>query len=134
MYYLCKGRPHYTYMAKDLTVNLDTSQRVNITCRKGDTFTLQVTFEDQLGAPLSLTGYVWKMDVRDDDVAPTTILNDRKFTYSANESGVLTISATAATMAGVNGGVYVYDLQSTNAGSVKTWLRGRFRVNEDVTE
>ncbi len=121
-------------MAKDLTVNLDTSQRVNITCRKGDTFTLQVTFEDQLGAPLSLTGYVWKMDVRDDDVAPTTILNDTNFTYSANESGVLTISATAATMAGVNGGVYVYDLQSTNSGSVKTWLRGRFRVNEDVTE
>jgi len=91
-------------MAKDLTVNLDTSQRVNITCRKGDTFTLQVTFENQLGA------------------------------HSANESGVLTISATAATMAGVNGGVYVYDLQSTNGGSVKTWLRGRFRVNEDVTE
>jgi len=92
-------------MAKDLTVNLDTSQRVNITCRKGDTFTLQVTFENQLGAPLSLTGYVWKVDVREDDVAPTTILNDT-----------------------------IYDLQSTNGGSVKTWLRGRFRVNEDVTE
>ena len=134
MYYLCKGRPHYTYMAKDLTVNLDTSQRVNITCRKGDTFTLQVTFRDEEGLLMDLSGYVWKMDVRDDDVAPTTILNDTSFTYSANEDGELTISATALTMSGVNGGVYVYDLQSTNSGAVKTWLRGRFRVNEDVTE
>lgn len=134
MYYLCKGRPHYTYMAKDLTVNLDTSQRVNITCRKGDTFTLQVTFRDEEGLLMDLSGYVWKMDVRDDDVAPTTILNDTDFTYSANEDGELTISATALTMSGVNGGVYVYDLQSTNSGAVKTWLRGRFRVNEDVTE
>jgi hypothetical protein len=121
-------------MAKDLTVNLDTSQRVNITCRKGDTFTLQVTFKDEEGLLMDLSGYVWKMDVRDDDVAPTTILNDTDFTYSANEDGELTISATALTMSGVNGGVYVYDLQSTNAGAVKTWLRGRFRVNEDVTE
>jgi hypothetical protein len=121
-------------MAKDLTVNLDTSQRVNITCRKGDTFTLQVTFRDEEGLLMDLSGYVWKMDVRDDDVAPTTILNDTDFTYSANEDGELTISATALTMSGVNGGVYVYDLQSTNSGAVKTWLRGRFRVNEDVTE
>jgi hypothetical protein len=121
-------------MAKDLTVNLDTSQRVNITCRKGDTFNLEVTFKDEEGSVMDLSGYEWKMDVRDDDVSPTTILNDTEFVYSANESGTLTISASANTMAGVNGGVYVYDLQSTNAGAVKTWLRGRFRVNEDVTE
>lgn len=134
MYYLCKGRPHYTYMARDLSVNLDTSQRVNITCRKGDTFTLEITFKDDNGVLMDLTGYVWKMDVRDDDVAPTTILNDTDFDYAANSSGVLVLSANATTMAGVDGGVYVYDLQSTNAGAVKTWLRGRFRVNEDVTE
>ena len=134
MYYLCKGRPHYTYMARDLVVNLDNSQRVNIITRRGDTFRLEVTFNDQLDAPLDLTGYVWKMDVREDAEAPATILNDTDFTYSANESGTLTIGATAATMAGVVGGIYVYDLQSTNAGAVKTWLRGTFRVNEDVTE
>ena len=121
-------------MARDLSVNLDTSQRVNITCRKGDTFTLEITFKDDNGVLMDLTGYVWKMDVRDDDVAPNTILNDTDFDYAANSSGVLVLSANATTMAGVDGGVYVYDLQSTNAGAVKTWLRGRFRVNEDVTE
>lgn len=121
-------------MARDLVVNLDNSQRVNIITRRGDTFRLEITFNDQLDAPLDLTGYVWKMDVREDAEAPATILNDTDFTYSANESGMLTIGANATTMAGVVGGIYVYDLQSTNAGAVKTWLRGTFRVNEDVTE
>jgi hypothetical protein len=37
-------------------------------------------------------------------------------------------------MAGVNGGLYVYDLQSTTGGSVKTWIYGLFTINEDISE
>jgi hypothetical protein len=115
-------------------VNLDTSQKVHIICRRGDSFRLELTFKNEAGAALDLTGYTWKMDVRNDDLAASTILNDTDFSYSGNSSGILTVTATAATMAGVVGGTYVYDLQSTNSGSVKTWIRGAFKVNEDVTE
>lgn len=121
-------------MARDLVVNLDTSQRVNIITRRGDTFRLEVTFRDQDGDLMPLSGYAWKMDVRNDAESPTTILNDTDFSYASSEAGLLILSATAATMASVPGGIYVYDLQSTNSGAVKTWLRGTFRVNEDVTE
>lgn len=114
-------------------INLDTAQRVDITCRKGDSFRLELTFKSDTGAVLNLTGYTWKLDVRETDTSSSTILEDDAFSYSGTTQGVLTITAPAATMAGVNGGLYVYDLQSTNSGSVKTWLYGIFKVNEDVT-
>ena len=37
-------------------------------------------------------------------------------------------------MSGVSGGLYVYDLQSDNGGTIKTWVYGLFKVNEDVSE
>ena len=116
------------------SVNLDNAQRVDITCRKGDTFSLEVDFFDANGAPLDLTSYSWKMDVSDSDTSPTPVLNDDDFTYVGNSSGRLLISATSTVMATIDGGVYVYGLQSNDAGIVKTWIYGQFNVNEDVVE
>jgi hypothetical protein len=114
-------------------INLDTAQRVDITCRKGDTFSLELTFKDSDGVELDLTGYTWKIDVRETDTSTSVILEDDQFTYNGSPEGLLRISATATTMEEVDGGIYVYDLQSTNSGAVKTWLYGIFKVNEDVT-
>jgi hypothetical protein len=114
-------------------INLDTSQRVDITCRKGDSFSLELTFKTAAGAVINLTGYTWKLDVRETDTSAAAIIEDSLFTYNGTNLGVLTITASPATMAGIDGGIYVYDLQSTNAGAVKTWLYGIFQVNEDVT-
>jgi hypothetical protein len=114
-------------------INLDTAQRVDITCRKGDSFRLELTFNDDANAVLDLTGYVWKLDVRETDTSASAIIEDDAFSYSGTDEGVLTITAFPVTMAAVGGGLYVYDLQSTSAGSVKTWLYGIFKVNEDVT-
>lgn len=114
-------------------INLDTAQRLDITCRKGDTFNIELTFNDETGAAIDLTGYSWKLDVRETDTSTSAIIEDDSFTYASNSAGVLTIKATATVMAAVDGGIYVYDLQSTNAGAVKTWIYGIFKVNEDVT-
>jgi hypothetical protein len=117
------------------TVNLDTSERVDITCRRGDTFTLIVTFTDANGAAIDLSsGYQWKMDVKDTDTSASDIIADDSFVYSGNSSGQLTISASAETMADATSGTYVYDLQSSVAGVVKTWIYGIFKINEDVSE
>jgi hypothetical protein len=37
-------------------------------------------------------------------------------------------------MADIEGGLYVYDLQSSVSGAIKTWVYGLFQVNEDVSE
>lgn len=116
-------------------INLDNATRVDITCRKGDTFSLDFTFSDDSGAAINLEGYAWKMDVKETDTSSGDIIADNSFTYAGDAGiGQLTITATATTMAGVSGGIYVYDLQSTNNNVVKTWVYGLFKVNEDVSE
>jgi len=114
-------------------INLDTAQRVDITCRKGDTFNLELTFKDSSGASLDLSGYSWKLDVRETDTSSVAVIEDNSFSYSGDENGVLTISGTSSLMESISGGIYVYDLQSTSAGAVKTWIYGIFKVNEDIT-
>lgn len=115
-------------------INLDNSTRVDITCRKGDTFSLELTFTDDNGDAIDLTSYTWKMDVKETDTSSGDIIADNSFTYTGTSAGKLTVAATAATMAGISGGLYVYDLQSTNSGVVKTWVYGIFKINEDVSE
>ena len=116
------------------SVNLDNAQQVDITCRKGDTFALEIDFYDVNGNPMDLTAYTWKMDVSDSDTSPTPVLDDTDFIYSGNSTGKLYVTATANTMSSIDGGVYVYGLQSNDSGVVKTWIYGMFTVNEDVVE
>lgn len=115
-------------------VNLDNAQRVDIICRKGDTFSIEIDFYDANNDPINLTGYTWKMEVSESDTSPTPILDSNDFVYNGNSSGKLYVTATATTMLTINGGMYIYGLQSNDAGTVKTWLYGLFTVNEDVVD
>ena len=115
-------------------VNLDNAQRIDIVCREGDTFTIEIDFYDANAQPIDLTGYTWKMEVSESDTSPTPVLDYTDFTYTGNSSGKLFVNATANTMSTINGGMYIYGLQSNDAGTVKTWLYGLFTVNEDVVE
>lgn len=119
------------------SINLDISTQLDITCRRNDTFSLELTFSDDTGTAIDLTTYSdFKMEVRKHDRKtgnPTL-----RFTKLTNEivalsNGTMTVTGSAATM-NVSGGDYVYDLQAiTVGGEVYTWLRGKFVVNEDVT-
>lgn len=116
-------------------INLDISQRVDIICRRGDTFTVSLTFKDSDGNPFDLSsGYSWKLDVKETDTTSSDIIPDTAFTYTGTAQGELSITCPATTMADVEGGIYVYDLQSDQSGVVKTWVYGVFKVNEDVSE
>jgi len=114
-------------------INLDISTRTDIVCRKGDTFSLDMDINDSSGVALDLTSYVFKMEVRETDDADTTILASTDFSFTADANGNLVATVPAATMASIDSGVYVYDLQATVAGVVRTWLHGIFTVKEDVT-
>ena len=119
------------------SINLDISTRLDIACRRNDTFSLELSFSDDTGAAINLTTYSdFKMEVRKHDRKtgnPTL-----RFTKLTNEiialsNGTMTVTGPAATM-NVSGGDYVYDLQATTiGGEVYTWLRGKFVVNEDIT-
>jgi hypothetical protein len=85
-------------------VNLDTASRLDITCRKGDSFALSVDF----GEAISTTANNYAMKVAETDT-----------------SGSYEFTATA--------GNYVYDLQESDSGVVQTRLYGSFVINEDVS-
>lgn len=134
-------------------VNLDTASRLDIICRKGDTFSLGIDF----GAAIPLQGIQeivvgqWKMQVRtsqNEETQPiyTTIytspgvIDTSQSTFNFersdgdSENSKLTITGAADKM--ITSGEYVYDLQHTLSGSpatVKTYLYGKFTVVEDVT-
>lgn len=52
-------------------VNLDTSQRVDITCRKGDTFELSLTLKDDRDTSIFFQNDSFKMEVRASDDSNT---------------------------------------------------------------
>lgn len=119
------------------SVNLDISTRLDITCRKGDTFSLDVTVKDAAGVAVdvSASAFTFKMEVRASDTDVATIIASSDFSPVGDAQGSLVITATAGVMAAIASGMYVYDVQATavSGSTVQTWFQGLFIVNEDVT-
>ena len=124
------------------SINLDIANRVDITTRRGDTFTLELTFNDEDGVAIDLSsGYDWMMQVRESDTSSSALIdgdsNDdlaNDFGFTGDNNGLLTITASASVMSAIEGGIYVYDLQSAQGAVVTTWMYGIFKINEDVSE
>jgi hypothetical protein len=133
-------------------LNLDQSQRVDIVCRKNDTFALKLQISDENGTAVDLSsGWSFNMDVRTADtddsnpIMSTEILanpagQDGRITTdgsgSMNSSGEVLFTCQAEDM-DVAAGLYVYDIQQVDTSSdpdiVETVLYGTFQINEDVT-
>ena len=134
-------------------VNLDISEKLNITCRRGDTFTLTLNLKDSSGTAITLatSGHEFLMQVR---VAKNTrsktwplIMGPASqgrsaekdgettnFTFSTDDSGNVTISAADSVMRRVPAGRYVYDIQQIVNEVTTTILEGVFIVNDDVSK
>lgn len=128
----------------DKVLNLDRSQRLDLICRKGDTFTLNLELKDESGVALDLNDqrnkYSFKMDVRPSDTSELNIV-DVTPKISLDSPGLVTFSVEAVNMT-MDSGLYVYDVQQTRTDpatnpdtilSVDTLIYGTFKVNEDVT-
>ncbi len=98
------------------TLQIDQAQRVDIVCRRGDTFKMVLNVTSPTGAPVNVTpvsSFNYKMEVRETDTATGTIIASGSFTFSGTASGVLTVTVSSTVMAAVDSGLYVYDLQTT---------------------
>lgn len=144
-------------MARKL--NLDTSERLDITCKRGDSFSMQITLKDSSGNGLNLVTnrYEFVMQVRttgsqrkisksgDDAILSTSAglakgENTQSFEIKdMDDNGNLTIYASPETMKTVLPGRYTYELQykfidGEALTTQKTVLRGSFVINNDITE
>ena len=135
--------------------NLDVAERLDITCRKGDTFELSLNFKDSSGNNIALLTdeYDFFMQVRSPKktantrgalVAGTLSKGDQAkgadkssnvgFNFEdIDDSGNVTVRASADTMANFIAGRYTYDLQYTVNNKTTTVLKGSFTVNDDIT-
>ena len=127
------------------SINLDTAASLNIVCRRGDTFVMEVDF----GETVSTSGWEFKVKnkqqltsdkrlkskednleimVEDDNI----VISDGTATGATIADSKATITIAADIMKEILPGTYSYDLQNNTAGVVKTYIFGSFRVNSDV--
>lgn len=116
------------------TINLDTAKRVDITCRKGDTFTISLTFTDDNGDDMPVDTHFFKMAVKETDTSVDDVISFDEFSYEIDPGNVVTVTAQYDVMETKEAGVYVYDLQSKDGLVVKTWIYGIFKINEDISQ
>ena len=114
-------------------VSLDVAQRLDITCRKGDTFKLVINVSDSTGTAVDLSTYTFEMEVRTTDVTVAPTIANSAIGKDGTAAGVLTITIPAATME-IASGLYVYDIETIKGGVHQTWLTGVITVVEDVTD
>ena len=133
-------------------VNLDVSEKLNITCKRGDTFSLGLLMKDANGVALNVSSYVFLMQVKG-DADPVTgerplIMGTNQigrkaraegddlptnFDIESDASGNVTITALASIMAKIAPASYVYDIQQSVNDVVTTTFEGRFIVNDDIS-
>lgn len=126
-------------------INLDTSQRVDITCRKGDTFSLRLTVTDADDAANFENGHIFRMEVRDSDTGdPVANTADPAvnftITVTADDDDVtakyVDLTLSADTMKTMPSGLYVYDVEQKTDDTtpvVSTLIYGTLKINEDIT-
>lgn len=119
------------------SINLDISQRLDITCRKNDTFSLDLDIKNSSGSAIDLTSYTFTMQVKDStSVGASVIIASSNVSFTADALGNLNVKITGANM-NVAAGDYVYDIQATSGSGgtelIRTWIYGFFKVNQDIT-
>lgn len=109
----------------------------NIVADQGATFQRTVTWLDANNAPVNLSGYLARMQVRQRYVSATPVLSLTSPSAGivlGTTNGQITITVSATTMAGVESGDYRYDLELVSgAGVVTRLLMGSFAVRAEVT-
>jgi len=125
------------------TINLDTSQRVHIICKRGDTFDLRLTLTTSSGAAAFTADDIFLMQVRDSDLNDSATAADITLATTVNSVDPTTqtyvdFSFDSATMKGIPSGLYVYDIEQqaydgATGPTVSTLIYGTLKVNEDVS-
>lgn len=109
----------------------------NLTIRQGGTFSRVLTWKDDAGDEINLTGYTARMQVRAShssaDVLLSLTTENSRITLGG-VAGTITLSLLAADTAALTWEWGVYDLELISGGGlVYPLLEGRVRVDREVT-
>jgi hypothetical protein len=105
----------------------------NLTVDQGTDFTASVDVTDTDGDALNLTGFTVAGQVRRSYYSSTA--TNLTCAVANATSGVITVSLSAAQSDAMKPGRYVYDVEITNSGAVKTRvLEGQLEIMPGVTK
>ena len=107
-----------------------------ITAEQGATFTRTIVWNDADGDPVDLTGYVVRMQVREDyfsSVASLTLTTENGRITFGDATGSIVLNVSATDMALLQANSYVYDLELEIGGVVTRLIQGTFTINAEVT-
>lgn len=107
-----------------------------VTIEQGATFALVLTWKDSAGAPIDLTGYTARMQIRTSARAATATLaltTENGRIALGGAAGTITLSISAVDTAALAARPYVYDLELVTGASVTRLLDGECLVTPEVT-
>lgn len=114
---------------------MPTAGTYNILADQGATFTRTLTYLDNAGAPVNLTGYTAKMQVRP-TIGSSTVLVELSTANGritlGGALGTIALNAPASAM-GFEAGTYVYDLEITSGANTTRIIMGSFTNRPEVT-
>ena len=109
--------------------------KYNIVCPQGSTFNQQLTWNID-NAPVDLTGYTARMQVREKHISNVYNLNlttENGGITLGDEEGTISITVSAADTSEIIAKEYVYDLELDSGGEVTRLIEGKFIVTPEVT-
>lgn len=109
----------------------------DIQAAQGKTFVLSSTYENDDGTFVNLTGYTGRMQVRASPDSADVLLElttaNGRFLFPDPVNGQVRFQVTAADMAAIAPGHYVYDSELVNGSTVEPHLSGAFIVEAETT-
>lgn len=110
----------------------------DIVATQGKTFVLTSAYQNDDGTAIDLTGYTGRMQVRASSTAEDLIVElteaNGRFLIPSPSTGQVRFQITAADMAGLAPGVYVYDSELVNGAIVEPFMSGTFEIQAEITK
>lgn len=116
----------------------------NTTLERGSTFQLTVTYKDASATVVNLTGWTYRMQVRESQSSDSPILTSEggSPTIAIDETnkatGVLVFSVTPTNTTAISPSTlttayYDIEIQKTSTGEVRRILQGKLNISPEIT-
>jgi hypothetical protein len=107
----------------------------DIEAEQGSDYATVITYTDDAGSAINLTGYTSRMQVRKFAGSPNHLitLTSSSGMVITGGAGTIALTISAAALSQVPAGEYAYDLEIENGSSVTKLLAGKFEVLAEVT-
>jgi len=117
-----------------IVISNDISVEVDLIARRGDSYDREFVVKDSTSASYNFAGYSAKMQIKINQNDAASVLELTSTSGISLSTGLLVISISKTTLKDILPRNYYYDLEITYPTTkVKTWLRGKFSINQDVT-